>query len=226
MSRVAIFFLVVMILGLALVLSFLGFATIESNLLGWFLLLTGLVYFFGVVVIYWIRGIRFWGPRAKGKIVKEERTDWSFWGIVAGMIAAFYLPPVEFLYFKNILPLGLWMQITGWILILCGSVLFVWARRTLGKYYSGHVSLVEGQPLVQDGPYRFLRHPAYLGYLLIAIGIAVGYSSLVGMIVIPSALLPAVIYRLSIEDQLLSEHFGYHFKEYASKTARLIPGLW
>jgi protein-S-isoprenylcysteine O-methyltransferase Ste14 len=226
MSRVAIFFLVVVVLGLALLLSFLGFATIQSNLLGWFLLITALAYFFGVIIVYWIRGIRYWGPQAKGRIVKEEQDDWSFWAIVVGMVAVFYLPPTEYLYFRTILSRNVWMQIAGLILILLGSMLFIWGRRTLGSYYSGHVSVVEGQPLVQNGPYRFIRHPAYMGYLLIAAGMAVGYSSLTGFIVIPILLLPAVLYRLSVEDKLLSEHFGDPFKEYASKTARLIPGIW
>lgn len=226
MGRIAIFFLVVITLGLALLLSFLGFVTIKSNLLGWFLLITGLIYFFGVIVVYWIRRIRFWRPQAKGEIVKEERDDWSFWIIVAGMIAAFYLPPIEYLYLKGILPQNVWMQIAGWILILLGSVLFVWARRSLGKYYSGHVSVVDGQSLVKSGPYRFIRHPAYAGYVLLALGITVGYSSLAGLVLIPVLLLPSVIYRLSVEDKLLAEHFGDQFKEYTNKTARLIPGVW
>lgn len=226
MSHVAIFFLVVLTLGLSLVLSFLGFATIQSNLLGWFLLLAGLVYFFGVIIVYWIRGRHFWRSLAKGRIVLEERNDWSFRTIVAGMIAVFYLPPVEFLYFKNILPQSIWMQSIGLIFILCGSLLFIWARHTLGNYYSGHVSVVEGQPLMQDGPYRFVRHPAYMGYLLIAVGIAAGYSSLIGLAVIPILLLTAVIYRLSVEDKFLTEHFGDAFRAYAKNTARLIPYVW
>ena len=226
MSHVAVFFLVVLTLGLSLLLAFFGFATIQSNILGWFLLLMGLVYLFGVIIVYWIRGIRFWEPRANGKTIKEEQKDSSFWSIVVGMIAAFYLPPVEFLYFKKILSQSLWLQIIGWMLVLCGSVLFVWARRTLGNYYSGHVSVMEGQPLMQDGPYRFVRHPAYLGYLLIAVGVAAGYSSLIGLAVILLVLLPAVIYRLSVEDTFLAEHFGDEFRAYARNTARLIPRVW
>lgn len=226
MSRVAIFFLVVITLGLSLLLSFLGWMTMGRNLLGWFLLVTGLVYFFGVIVVYWIRRIRFWRPRAQGAMVREERGDRSFWSIVAGMIAVFYLPPVEYLYFRAILPRGTGMQVAGWILLILGSVLFIWARRALGKYYSGHVSVVEGQPLVQSGPYRFIRHPAYAGYVFIALGITLGYSSLAGFIVIPSLLIPSVIQRLTVEDKMLAGYFGERFREYAKKTARLIPGIW
>jgi protein-S-isoprenylcysteine O-methyltransferase Ste14 len=226
MSRVSIFFLVVVTLGLAILLAGLGWVTIQSNLLGWFLLLTGWSYFFGVIIVYWFRRIRFWMPRVGGAIQKEERNDWSFWLIVIGMIAAFYLPALEYLFVAASLPHGLWMQVTGLLLVALGSVLFIWARRVLGKFYSGHVSILDGQPLVQHGPYRFIRHPAYAGYLLIAFGLALGYSSLIGFVAILSFLLPAVIYRVRVEENLLGEHFGGIFEDYVSRTRRLIPGIW
>lgn len=226
MNRLAIFFLVMITLGLALFLALLGFATLKSNLLGWFLLITGLTYFFGVIIVHWIRRVQFWRPQVKGKVVKEEPNNLSFWGIVAGVMMAFYLPPIEYLYFKTANPQNIWLQIAGWAFILIGAALFIWARRTLGKFYSGHVSVVDSQPLVQSGPYHFIRHPAYAGYLLLALGITVGYASLGGLIVIPILLLPSVFYRLTVEDKLLAEHFGDQFREYTNKTARLIPGIW
>ncbi|HEX9837962.1 MAG TPA: isoprenylcysteine carboxylmethyltransferase family protein [Anaerolineales bacterium] len=226
MSRAAIFFLAVVTLGLAVLLALLGWVTIQSNLLGWFLLITGLIYFFGIIIVYWIRGIRFWRPQPEGEMVKEERDDWSFWFIVMGMVAAFYIPPIEYLFFTARLPRGLWIQIVSLLLTLFGSVLFIWARRALGKFYSGHVSVIEGQQLIQKGPYHFIRHPAYTGYLLITLGLALGYSSLAGFIAILFLLMPAVIYRIRVEDKLLAEHFGVKFYEYAAKAARLIPGVW
>jgi protein-S-isoprenylcysteine O-methyltransferase Ste14 len=226
MSRVSIFFLVIVTLGLAMLLAGLGWVTMESNILGWFLFLTGLIYFFGVIIVYWFRRIRFWQPSAGGAIQKEERNDWSFWLIVIGMIAAFYLPPLEYLLIAAFLPRGLGIQITGFLLVFLGSMSFIWARRVLGAFYSGHVSVIAGQPLVQHGPYRFIRHPAYAGYLLIAFGLALGYSSLIGFAAILSFLLPAVIYRIGVEEKLLGEHFGVIFEDYVSRTRRLIPGIW
>jgi len=226
MSCVAIFFLVVCALGLAFVIGWLGWATVQTNLLGWFLLLVGGAYLVGVVIVYWFRRERFWGPRAGGAMMKEESDDCSFWLIVIGMVAAFFLPPIEYLFLPAILPRTNLMEVTGLIIIILGSVLFIWARRTLGKFYSGHVSVVEGQPLVQNGPYRYIRHPAYAGYLLISLGIGVGYSSLLGLAATFLLFLPAVIYRLRVEDKLLTEHFGMLFDEYAVKVARLIPGIW
>jgi protein-S-isoprenylcysteine O-methyltransferase Ste14 len=200
--------------------------TLASNLLGWFLLFTGSIYSIGIVVVYWIRRIRFWGPRAGGETLREEAGDRSFWFIVAGMIAAFYLPPLEYLYSVALMFRHLWMQSAGLLMIVLGSTLFIWARRVLGKFYSGHISVVEGQPLVKHGPYRFIRHPAYAGYILIALGLAVGYSSVSGLVAVLFVLLPSVVYRIGIEDRLLAEYFGYCFERYAAATKRLIPYLW
>lgn len=78
MSQLANFFLVVCALGLAFVIAWLGWATVQTNLIGWFLLLVGGAYLIGVVIVYWFRRERFWGPRAGGKMLKEEDRDVSF----------------------------------------------------------------------------------------------------------------------------------------------------
>ena len=111
-------------------------------------------------------------------------------------------------------------------LVLLGSILFIWARRTLGRHYSGHVSLKKEQELVQSGPYRIIRHPAYAGYLFMALGLALGFSSLSGLVSTLLILLPATVYRIRVEDRLLAEHFGAQFEEYARKKERLLPGVW
>jgi protein-S-isoprenylcysteine O-methyltransferase Ste14 len=80
--------------------------------------------------------------------------------------------------------------------------------------------------LIQHGPYRFIRHPAYAGYLLSALGLALGYSSLIGFMATLLFLLPSVMYRIHREDQLLADYFGAIFADYASRTRRLLPGIW
>lgn len=225
MSRTLTFFLVVGTLGLAILLTILGVVTLP-NLMGGFLLISGAVYFVGVVIVYWFRRIEFWKPSAKGEILGEEGNDRSFWLIAVGMIAAFYLSPLEYLLFETLLPRTFGAQILGLFCVIFGSALFIWARRTLGQFYAGHVSVIEGQQVMQSGPYHFIRHPAYAGYLLIALGIAFGYSSLIGLVAILAVLLPSLLYRMNAEEKLLFKHFGESYRRYAARTKRLIPGLW
>lgn len=226
MNRTAIFFLLVIAPVLAIVLALLGVETIPTNPLGWFLLLLGVAYPVGVGFVYWIRKQPFWESTTGGTVVKEESDDRSYWLIVFGMLAAFYLPPVEYLYFLPVLAPASGIKITGLILVIFGVGLFVWARRSLRKNYSGHISVTTKQQLVQSGPYRFIRHPAYGGYLLMALGLSVGYSSWSGLAAAVLLLLPGLIYRIRVEEKLLNAHFGELYRSYSSHTARLIPGIW
>jgi protein-S-isoprenylcysteine O-methyltransferase len=142
------------------------------------------------------------------------------------MLATFYIPPFEHLFFAAVLPRTDWTKATGVILVILGVVLFAWARRVLRAFYSGHVSVIEGQRLVQSGPYRVIRHPAYAGYFLIALGIVIGYSSLAGLVAILLLLLPGLVYRISVEEKLLLKQFDEEYRTYTLKTKRLIPFIW
>ena len=226
MSRPATIFLLIVAPGLAILLVFLGIETLRTNILGWFLLLTGIVYLVGIAIDSYIRKEEFWESKQSGDNLQEERGDQSFWLIALGIMAVFFLSPLEYLYFATFQPRPVWMEAIGVGLVLLGSTLFVWARRTLGKHYSGHVSVKKEHELVQSGPYRIIRHPAYAGYVFMALGLGLGYSSLLGFVSILSILLPAVIYRIRVEDRMLAVHFGTQFEKYARKTKRLIPGIW
>ena len=226
MGRPAKFFLLVLAPALAVLLAWLGLKTLQTNLLGWFLMLTGLAYVFGMVIVFFVRREGFWDSQLGGKAVEEEHKDYSFWLIALAMAAVFYLSPLEYLYFSAILMRKAWMPIAGVALVALGTGLFIWARRTLGANYSGHVSVRSDQKLVQSGPYRFIRHPAYLGYLGMALGISLGYSSIAGVGAIVVLFLPSLVYRINVEERLLSKYFGESYRTYADTSKKIIPGIW
>jgi len=226
MSRPATIFLLIVAPGLAILLVFLGIETLRTNILGWFLLLTGIVYTVGIVIDAYVRKDEFWGAKQSGDSLQEERGDRSFWPIALGIMVVFFISPVEYLYFATFQLHSLWTEAIGVGLVISGSILFVWARRTLGRHYSGHVSVKKEQELVQSGPYHVIRHPAYAGYLFTALGLALGYSSLLGFVSTLLILLPATVYRIRVEDKMLTEHFGTQFEKYARKKKRLLPGVW
>ncbi len=226
MNRIATIFLVVIAPILALVLALLGLETLRTNPLGWFLLLVGVVYVAGVVIIFYVRKEQFWGSTSGGVTAHEERDDRSYWLIVLGMMSAFYLPPIEYIYFSAAIPRGTIMKVVGVLLVIGGILLFIWARRVLGGSYSGHLSVTQGQSLVQRGPYHWIRHPAYTGYLLMALGLTLGYSSLVGLAAVVLLLLPTLVYRIKTEEKILIQQFGEAYQQYVRATHALIPGLW
>ena len=225
MKRLVIKFLFFFVPLLAISLAWLGYKTVFTNLIGWFLILVGALFSIGIMIAYIIKGKTLWEAALKTKPVYQEKGDRSFWLIVVSMIFAFYLPPIDFLYIDFSVS-----ATTGWMLIgagfvIAGSVLFGYARYELRKWYSGHLSIRAEQVLVQERPYNLVRHPAYLGYLLMAIGISVGYASLIGMINL-IFLLFCLHYRIKVEEQLLVEHFGERYLQYAQKVKKIIPWIW
>jgi protein-S-isoprenylcysteine O-methyltransferase Ste14 len=213
------FFLLIMAPLMALCLAWLGFETISSNPLGWFLLFMGIAYIIGGPLYVW---------KWKGKppARKEERGDRSFWLVQPGFFCAIFGAPLEYLYLPEILPRAACLQIIGLLLIGLSVVLHSWARQAIRGQFSGHLQIQPEHQLIQSGPYHYIRHPGYLGYLLMALGIAVGYSSLISSAAILALLIPGLIYRIGAEERLLVEEFGDEYRAYAQKTRRLMPGLW
>ncbi len=225
-SRPIRLFLLLGATPLALILACLGLETATSNLLGWLLALTGAGYLAGGAILLWVERRR-WPPRGPEETpAREERGDRSFWLALPGFLGVFFGPPLEYLYLPSWLPRGLGMQIAGLALVGLGLLLRLWARRAIRSLYTGHIQVQAGHCLVQSGPYRYIRHPGYAGFLLAALGLALGYSSLVGLAALFALLLPGLAYRMWVEERLLEAQFGEAYRQYKMGTGRLIPKIW
>lgn len=114
----------------------------------------------------------------------------------------------------------------GCLVLLLGVTIRLAAVATLKRQFSERVSILEKHELVDTGIYRVIRHPAYLGYLtsLLGIGLILGnWVSLAALVLLP---LGGILYRIHVEERVLSRHFGAAYQEYASRTKRLLPGIW
>jgi len=95
----------------------------------------------------------------------------------------------------------------------------------LGRRFSGLVAIQPGHELVTDGIYAVIRHPSYLGLLVNALGWALAFRSIVGVLLTASMLVPLVP-RMRSEEALLRARFGAEYEAYRQRTWRLIPGLY
>jgi protein-S-isoprenylcysteine O-methyltransferase Ste14 len=118
---------------------------------------------------------------------------------------------------------NLWHFI-GFITFLVGIAYRLWAIKTLKKYYSHMVREVEGHKIVDSGPYRHIRHPAYAGMILINVGVVIFFFNLVTLLLFLLVLIPAIILRIIIEEKTLFTIEGY--EQFAQNRPRLIPGIW
>jgi protein-S-isoprenylcysteine O-methyltransferase Ste14 len=80
--------------------------------------------------------------------------------------------------------------------------------------------------LIYHDPYRYIRYPAYAAYIIMSLGITIGYSSLVGLFSIPLGLFPGLIYRINVEERILATEFSKQYDQYVKTAKRLIPGIW
>ena len=107
-----------------------------------------------------------------------------------------------------------------------GIALRWWSFHALGRYFTFRVMTSEDQPVITTGPYRFLRHPSYLGILLALLGVALTYGNWIS--VASLVILPVIgfINRIRVEEAALASTLGTRYTSYASNRKRLLPFVW
>lgn len=106
-------------------------------------------------------------------------------------------------------------------LLLAGAVaLFAWATRTMGQNWSLRARTRADHQLVQDGPFRYCRHPIYvaMAIVLLALAVALGHGRNL-ILAIPIFALGTAM-RVRSEEGLLRGKFGDAYDVYASRVRR------
>jgi len=116
-----------------------------------------------------------------------------------------------------------WLFYPGVVLMVAGILVRQWAFFTLGRFFTLTVSVQENQKVVDNGPYRFIRHPSYSGMFLTVTGIGVALQSWAGTLVIAVLAGLAIGYRIRIEEKFLISELGDDYIRYMKRTKRLIP---
>ena len=152
-----------------------------------------------------------------------DRGSTTFVSVAMGV--AFVLIPVSPLLnwwgpgYLNWWPLG----IVGVVLGTGGLVIRYQAFTTLGRYFTRTLQQVDGHELVTTGIYRRVRHPGYLSDILIFFGAALAMNNLVTIAIVVVLFVPAYLYRIRIEEQMLTAAFGERYRAYQASSGRLIP---
>jgi len=114
----------------------------------------------------------------------------------------------------------------GFALLVGGFALRAWAILTLGRYFTPSVQIQQGQHVVQSGPYRYVRHPSYTGMLLALAGLGIALDDWLSLLALTLLPLVGLLVRIRHEESVLLDALGEDYRDYASRTARLVPGVW
>lgn len=114
----------------------------------------------------------------------------------------------------------------GTVIALLGLVLRYAAIHILGQSFRTTIEIDKDQPVVQTGPYRYIRHPSYSGIVLFFVGYGLVSQNLVCLIA--SFVLPitALAHRITVEEAALVDELGPRYEEYRARTKKLIPFVW
>lgn len=156
-----------------------------------------------------------------------SRDKASFFVIGITVALAFLLADTVNIWGKNAnAPIATGWHIAGLLVFLGGVGLRFYSIRVLGRFFTPTVTFQPEQTLVQNGPYRYLRHPSYTGIWLAFSGIGLmmfGWLQCAALTIFP---LLGLIYRIHVEEHVLTHELGSVYRDYASRTWRLIPYIY
>jgi len=120
------------------------------------------------------------------------------------------------------LPLPDYLRWCGAPTMALGAALHLWGARHLGANFTETIETRTFHELVTTGPYRWVRHPLYLGDMIETLGVAL-LSANVVVVAGATAFWWVVVLRTPREEALLAEALGAPYLAYQSRTGRFLP---
>jgi len=118
------------------------------------------------------------------------------------------------------------LKLIGLIVLIIALAIRWTAIFTLGKSFSSNVAILDSQKLNRAGLYRFIRHPSYLGLLLVFLAIGLHSRNWLSFAIVFIPCTAAILYRIQVEESALHQAFGADYVSYSRTTKRLLPGLY
>lgn len=166
------------------------------------------------------RMFRTLGKSGKGQDRGSFGWLWAAFGsaYLAALLDFYWLRPHWALFDWN----WIW-PVVGTGLFVVGQSIRVLAIHRLGRFFNITVRLHPEHRIIKDGIYARVRHPAYTGILLVVAGFVTLFASVIGYAVLVLYAVPALGFRIRVEEKVLLEQFGDEYRSYCEKSKRLIP---
>lgn len=187
----------------------------------------GQIIFFILIMIWVILDIRVGviGKKTldKKKVIEKK----SKYIIIICIVIGMSFGPIAFSEFRNAFKDTFdFIRYVGLLVIGLGLSIRVIAIRQLGQFFSDHVSINHETKFFNKGLYKIIRHPSYLGEILIFLGVAIVYNHVMASMV--ALIIPTLgfIYRIEVEEKALALHYKKDYKNYQEQTNKLIPKIY
>lgn len=116
----------------------------------------------------------------------------------------------------NTYDIGYWANaLVGWIglvVMIGGIMLRFWAAKVLGEFYTRTLRIIKGHQIIEQGPYRVIRHPGYLGTFIMDIGAGLAVTNWIVLLIIALTGVVSRAYRIHAEEEMLATTFGEQYK--------------
>ena len=135
----------------------------------------------------------------------------------------FLVPPIAMLTRTGEIDVN-WqaVRVTGLLLGVYAAVILPWSASTLGRFLVPQARVSSDHELVIEGPFRFVRHPAYSGDLALWLGSALATVNILLLVLWPLYVLGARM-QSRVEDRLLESKFGNEYRRYAARVGPFLP---
>ena len=152
-----------------------------------------------------------------GEKVDQGSLPFILGAVWIGMIAGFFVAHIPaFILFRG---QGAWFA-AGIACLIAGALLRQYCFRTLGRYFTGDVRVASEQPVIEAGPYRWVRHPSYTGGMLLYLGTGLALTNWLSIVLIAGMGAVGYAYRVRVEERALQSSMGDPYREYMRRTRR------
>jgi protein-S-isoprenylcysteine O-methyltransferase Ste14 len=160
-------------------------------------------------------------------VIKDDDRK-SYLYLQLTFMAALFFASIDFvgLHYTRDKILEPYIIYAGFALFVASCLIRWWGFKSIGKFFNLRVAIYQNHKLVTTGAYRKIRHPLYLGSLLSFLAIPLVFNSWGALLLIMVFTVPALIYRINVEEEMLTSHFGEAYITYSQNTKKLIPGIW
>ena len=162
--------------------------------------------------------------KVSGTAAADRGTIHVLWVVTLLSVAAGLF--VAFAHIGPHWPAGFPWQFASLAIFVLATALRWWAIRHLGRFFTVDITVIQDHRVVDDGPYRFLRHPSYTGLLFQFVGWAFSLNNVVSLLVVVIPIFFSLLYRIGAEEAVLSSALGENYLAYSARTKRLIPWVY